>query len=428
MQNIEALQKENKALKARLQTSEIKVIGLTKLNEWYMEQLQLSRQKKFGSSSEKSEHSSDQLSFFNEAESAVAEAPLTAEPTEESVVAKPQKKNKRGSSFGNLTVETMEYKLDTINEICGVCQSPLHVMKKEVRKELRFTPAKFRLVEHITYVYACRNCEKEGLEGNIVTATTPKALFSKSFASASVVSHVIYQKYVNAMPLDRQEKDFKRLGVRLSKQNLSNWVIKGAKLLEPLQVEMKKELLKSEVLHADETVLEVLNEPGRSATSNSYMWLYRTSGDTNRHVVLYDYTEGRSGSYAKKYLSGFKGYLHVDGYAGYHQLEPEITLCGCMAHARRKFDEALKVVSSEKKGNSLEAKGILILGKLFQVEKDTKDLSTLEKHKIRVTKSQEIIDEFYDYIEANDNRVYPKVYWGKLLHTQKIRRNTCFLS
>ena len=107
------------------------------------------------------------------------------------------------------------------------------------------------------------------------------------------------------MPLDRQEKDFKRVGVRLSKQNLSNWVIKGAKLLEPLQIEMKKELLKIEVLHADETVLEVLNEPGRDATSNSYMWLYRTSADTNRHVVLYDYTEGRSGSYAKKYLSGF---------------------------------------------------------------------------------------------------------------------------
>ena len=94
------------------------------------------------------------------------------------------------------------------------------------------------------------------------------------------------------------------------------WVIKGAKLLDPLLLEMKVELLKNEVLHADETVVEVLNEPGRDATTNSYMWLYRTSGDTNRHVVLYDYTEGRSGSYAKKYLSGFEGYLYTDGYVG----------------------------------------------------------------------------------------------------------------
>ena len=422
MQNLETLQKENEALKAKLQasenklkTSEIKVVGLRKLNEWYIEQLKLSRQKKFGASSEKSKHRSDQISFFNEVEATAADAPLTAEPTEESIVAKPNPKNKkkRGASFENLAVETIEYKLESINEICGVCQNPLHVMKKEVRKELRFTPAKFRIVEHITYVYACRNCEKEGLEGNIVTATAQKALFPKSFASASVVSHVMYQKYVNAMPLDRQEKDFKRSGVCLSRQNLSNWVIKGAKLLEPLLLEMKVELLKNEVLHADETVVEVLNEPGRDATTNSYMWLYRTSGDTNRHVVLYDYTEGRSGSYAKKYLSGFEGYLHVDGYAGYHQLEPEITLCGCMAHARRKFDEALKVISSEKKASSLEARGILILGKLFQVEKDMKDLSTLEKYKIRTTQSQKIINEFYDYIEANDNRVLPQSLLGK---------------
>ena len=92
MQNLEALQKENEALKAKLQASEIKVVGLRKLNEWYREQLKLSRQKSFGASSEKSEHSSEQISFFNEAEAIAAGAPLTAEPTEESIVEKPKKK------------------------------------------------------------------------------------------------------------------------------------------------------------------------------------------------------------------------------------------------------------------------------------------------------------------------------------------------
>ena len=411
MQNIESLRKENEALKTELQASEIRVVGLTKLNQWYIEQLKLSRQKKFGASSEKSEHDSEQISFFNEAEATVADAPFTAEPSEETIVAKP--KNKRGASFDKLDVETIEYKLDAMDETCKECGNPLHMMKKEVRKELKFIPAQFKIVEHVTYVYACRNCEEKGIKGNIVTATTLKALLPKSFASASVISHVMYQKYVNAMPLDRQEKDYKRLGVSISKQNLSNWVIKGAKLLEPLQTEMKKELLKNQNLHADETVLEVLNEPGREATSNSYMWLYRTSGDTNRHVVLYDYTQGRSGSYANKYLSGFHGYLHTDGYAGYHQLEPELCLCGCWAHARRKFDEALKVISSEKKSTSLEARGLLILGKLFKVEETIKDFTALEKHKIRTTESQQIIKEFYDYIEANDNRVLPQSLLGK---------------
>ena len=261
MQNIESLRKENEALKTELQASEIRVVGLTKLNQWYIEQLKLSRQKKFGASSEKSEHDSEQISFFNEAEATVADAPFTAEPSEETIVAKP--KNKRGASFDKLDVETIEYKLDAMDETCKECGNPLHMMKKEVRKELKLIPAQFKIVEHVTYVYACRNCEEKGIKGNIVTATTLKALLPKSFASASVISHVMYQKYVNAMPLDRQEKDYKRLGVSISKQNLSNWVIKGAKLLEPLQTEMKKELLKNQNLHADETVLEVLNEPGR---------------------------------------------------------------------------------------------------------------------------------------------------------------------
>lgn len=110
------------------------------------------------------------------------------------------------------------------------------------------------------------------------------------------------QKFVNAMPLYRQEQEFKRLGVILSRQNLSNWIIKGAELLEPISKALKQELLTRPVLHADETTLEVLCEPGRPAKADSYMWVYRTSGDADHPIVLYDYQEGRSGQFAKLVL------------------------------------------------------------------------------------------------------------------------------
>ena len=413
MKTLEQLENEIRQLKAELQTSENKILCLEKLNEWYIEQLKLNRQKKFGASSEKTEHNSEQMTFFNEAESVVAENPLLAEPSEKDLVVEKNKKKKRGANFENLAVETIEYKLEIADQICNVCNHQLHEMKKEVRKELKFIPAQFKMVEHITYIYACRNCEKESIKGNIVTADAPKALFSKSFVSPSLLASVMYQKYTNAMPLDRQEKDFKRLGILLSKQNLSNWVIKGAKILEPLQALMKKELLENQILHADETMLEVLKEPGREATTNSYMWLYRTSGDAIRPVVLYDYTQGRSGSYAKNYLAEFNGYLHTDGYAGYHQLEPSITLCGCWAHARRKFDEAIKVIDNAKRVSSLENQGLVLINRLFALEEKIKDLDFHDSLKIRATNSQKIIDEFYAYVETNNFKALPQSLLGK---------------
>lgn len=142
-----------------------------------------------------------------------------------------------------------------------------------------------------------------------------------------------------------QEQEFKRYGLELSRQNLANWTIKGADLLKPLMLLMKKELLSNELLLADETTLEVLNEPGRAATE-SYMWLYRTSANSNRPVIFYDYRIGRSGSYAQEFLQGWTGiYLHCDGYSGYKKLEG-VTLCGCLIHAKRKFHEAWKINES----------------------------------------------------------------------------------
>lgn len=315
--------------------------SLEKLNDWYIEQFKLLQKKKFGRSSEKD--SDDQLSFFdlfNESET--LREPIVIEPKEDEIFVSSYKKRKRkrGENFSGLPVETIEYKLEDEEKVCDNCASPLTDMKKEVRKELVIIPAQVKLVEHVTHVYSCRACDKEGVSSFIKTADSPKALIPKSMVSPSLLAHLQHEKYVMATPFYRQEANYTRLGINLSRQNLSNWDMAGAKILKPLYELIKKELLSHELLHADETVLEVIHEPGRETKGKSYMWLYRTSNDTNRQVVIYDYQMGRSGDHAKAFLKDWQGtYLHCDGYGGYKKLK-EVTLCGCLVHAKRKFHEA----------------------------------------------------------------------------------------
>ena len=369
--------------------------------------MKLNRQQKYAASSEKMEHSG-QISFFDEAESVIAENPIIPEPTEETIVIK---KKKRGSNFDNLPVETIEYILE--DRKCPNCNEELHNMKKEVRKELKFVPAKISIVEHITYIYACRNCENTGISGTIIRANSPKALVEKSFVSPSLMANIMNEKYSKAMPLDRQEKEFMRQGINISKQNLSNWIIKGAQLLEPLKNNLKSELVKDDILHADETVLEVLCEPGRDAETNSYMWVYRTSGNTEKNVVLYDYTETRTGKYPKEYLKDFHGYLHTDGYAGYHQLEPQITLLGCWAHLRRKFHDAFKLLDKNSSQDNLENKALALIGEIFKIEEDISSKSPKEKYDARNLKSKVKVAEFYDFVDKYQGVTLPKSPLGK---------------
>lgn len=161
------------------------------------------------------------------------------------------------------------------------------------------------------------------------------------------------QKFVMGAPLYRQEQELKRQGIPLSRQTMSNWILKASQdYLEPVYEHLHRELLAREVLHADETTLQVLHEPGKEPQSKSYMWLYRTSGDTDNPVVMYEYQSGRGAVHPREFLEGFKGYLHTDGYAGYHNLPEDITVVGCWAHLRRKFDEAMKSLPKGKAKNS----------------------------------------------------------------------------
>jgi hypothetical protein len=180
---------------------------------------------------------------------------------------------------------------------------------------------------------------------------------------------------------------------------------------------MKERLLEeNKVLHADETVLQVLKEPGKKATTNSYMWLYRTSREASHPIVLYEYQPTRSGSHPEKFLETFEGYLHVDGYAGYHNLPNSIIIVGCLAHSRRKFDEALKTIPPEERESSESRKGLEYCNQLFALERKYGDagLSPEERYQRRLEQSKPVFDALSQW--AASTNALPKSALGRAIH------------
>ncbi|HSW39757.1 MAG TPA: IS66 family transposase, partial [Acidobacteriota bacterium] len=209
----------------------------------------------------------------------------------------------------------------------------------------------------------------------------------------------------------RQEQHYARLGIDLSRGVLSNWMLKGSEWLELIYDRSKQVLLEQGVLHADESTLQVLKEPGRAAEAQSYMWLYRT-GREGPPIVLYDYQQTRSGEHARNFLEGFTGYLHADGYAGYQNI-PGVQVCGCWAHLRRKFDEALKGLPPKKRASGSRAKEALDqINRLFAIERQLKDCSPEQRHDVRDQKSRPIVEDFRTWLESILPGIMPKSLFG----------------
>ncbi len=293
---------------------------------WFEEQFHLARHKRFGASSERTVEQQGEL--FNEAE-AIAEAGPVEEEIRQTITYN-RKKPGRKPIPKDLPIERIEYRLPEEERICGSCGGVMHEMSTELRHEVKLIPAQVKMIQHARYVYGCRNCEENGIEVPIKTATAPRPVIEKGLASPSALAYVMTMKFVEGVPLYRQEQHYARLGIELSRGVLSNWMMKGSEWLELIYGRLKQKLLEQGILHADETTLQVLKEPGRAAESQSYMWLYRTAS-VGPPIVLFEYQPSRAGEHPRKFLEGFKGYLQVDGYAGYHDI-PHVTLAGCWAH------------------------------------------------------------------------------------------------
>jgi hypothetical protein len=248
-----------------------------------------------------------------------------------------------------------------------------------------------------------------------VTAPAPSALIAKSLASAASVAYVMSEKFVESMPLYRLEKHFERLGVELPRQVLSNWIIKGGEILEPVYNRLHERLLELDILHADESSLQVLHEPGRSAQTKSFMWLYR-SGRDGPPIVLFEYQPTRKGEHPKRFLPEFAGYLQVDGYSGYHDVKLA-TLVGCWAHARRGFVDALNVVPNERRDDPKHLSNIALkqIGKLYHIERELGDATPDERNAARNERSRPILNEFKVWLDRESSLALPRSKIGEAI-------------
>ncbi|MGL6107349.1 IS66 family transposase [Romboutsia sp.] len=421
---IETRDKEIESKDKAIQSKNKEIDILKNELEFLKTQLLNKNKKLFGQSSEQID--SNQISLFNEAEK---ESDLKqAEPTVEEITYtrnKPAKNIGKKDNLSNLEIVTIEHKLSEEETICSECNSSLVEIGKKEKNILKYIPAKLYIERHVTYSYACKSCEETTGQANITTTKSPATLLHKSMASNEILAHSMCLKYLYALPLYRQEKYFKMLDVNLSRQTLSNWMLGAANELGVVYDLMKKQLLESSYIQADETTLKVIDDKGRESKSKKYMWMYKTGGNEDS-IILYDYQQTRSSSCPKAFLGDYLGYLQTDGYAGYNKVENAKRVY-CLAHIRRKYYDIVSNLDKEALKKSRAIIGFNYCEKIYAIEKELRE-SYCERddffdirYKERLKRTAPLLDEFEQYTKVEIENALPKSPLGQALdYTKKL--------
>jgi len=354
-----------------------------------------------------------ELGLFNEAEKELDLTVLEPVPFEEPIK-KTRKGYKRKDLFKDLPNQEQTFKLDSSQQFCPIDGEKFTIVgKKFIRSEIKYIPAEISVVNIYQETYECRTCKKEKRPG-MFNPYTPEPVLQHSYATASSVAWTMYQKYVQSVPLYRQEKDWNQMGFPIGRSTLSNWIIKTSEeWLYPVAEKLREELLKDNYLHADETPVQVLNEDNKKNTTKSYMWVYSTSVDAKKKIRIFKYSPGRSGDNAKEFLKGFNGYLHTDAYSGYKKVEG-IYNCLCWAHVRRYFTDALpKNIQSPEA--TIPSTGIAYCNQLFDWERKFKNLSAEDRKIQRLEKEKPVLEAFWLWAKSTNEKVLPKSKIGKAL-------------
>ena len=356
-----------------------------------------------------------QMRLFNEAEAGVEAGPKGEERGRIKVEAHERGKPGRRKLPAGLPRVEVVHDLEEKEKVCG-CGAVLSRIGEETSEQLDIIPAQVRVIRHIRYKYACKKCEGLNGEGPVVKVAPPAVqLIPKSMASAGLLAYVMSSKFEDALPFYRQEKLFKRVGVDLSRATMCGWAIEAAGRCMPLVELLEKEVRAGALVRVDETVLQVLKEPGRAATTKSYMWVFM-GGAAGRPAVLYQYHPSRAGEVAREFLAGYRGYVQTDGYTGYNELRGEagIVQVGCWAHVRRKFFE----VSTASKNAVSAQEAMRYIGRLYAVEHeaDRKNVTIEERKVLRQREAVPILEEFKGWLDRRVDQVPPQSLLGKAIH------------
>lgn len=387
---------------SQIQAQQAQIEELKRKLEHMNEVFANAQRAQFGQSSEKKNYvlGKDQLSLFNEAEK--EQDHKAEEPNPDTILVPAHERKKKRSQaemLNHLPEEEVLLEIPEEQRICSKCGGKMKpIGKKFLRHEMQIVPKQVKLLAYYTVTYACDHCEKDTGFAHIISVKPPVPLMKHSLASPSTVAYIMTQKYVDGLPLARQEKIWARDGIALSRATMANWVIQCSEVwLKPLYKHMKQELLTHSVIHADETVVQVLKEDGKPATSESRMWLYASAALLQHQVRIFEYQPDRSGKRAESFLRGFTGCLVTDGYAGYN-LVKNVTHCGCWAHARRKWREAMPDGATVK--TSKAAVGFQYCNKLFAEERKCAVYQPKYRQEYRQNRELPILEEYFAWLKT----------------------------
>jgi len=330
----------------------------------------------------------------------VPQAKALSEPvkTETITYQRPVKGHGRKELPAHLPRRQKIYDLEESQKVCSCCGEKLERIGADKAEQLNYQPASLYIMEHIRYKYACRHCQE-----TIITAD--KGLYEpieKGLAGAGLLAQVIAGKYADHCPLYRMEDIFRRQGVEISRSTMCDWMAQSADILRPLYDLMKKRVLVSKVLHTDDTPVQV-QDHDRDKTRTGRLWIYL--GDGNNPYDVYDYTANRSRAGPDEFLGDFQGYLQADAFGGYDGIyvTKPVKEVLCNAHARRKFYDA------RKSDPLLSHTALAYYKRLYDIEREIKDLSSGEKRQVRQDKSVPIFREFQAWLEGiTDTQALPK--------------------
>ena len=386
----------------------------------YEEFFKIQNKKRYGASSEKVDK--DQVTFFDfdEAVKTVEESEKPIEePTIETLVKKRRKRREKGEVGLNKDcfkdLEVREVTHDFPEALCDTCGSKLRFLKDEIHEELEVIPPQFIIKRHIIKVYSCSTCEKEN-NNPIKRSPAPIPAFKGGFASASLVANIMAKKYVEKIPFYRYEQNLKDNGIFISRANMSNWTIDASEnYLEGVYNKLHQHLLSQKIIHADETPFQVLKEEGKTAQSKSYIWHFNSAAVAKEQISMYMYKPTRHGKHAAEFLEGFNGYLQTDEYAGYNSVR-DITRVGCMAHARRKFTDAITALPKNAEAKATIANEALTrINELFSIEKKLSDLSGEERYRKRLDLAKPKVEALEEWLKSQRPKVSPKSKLGEAI-------------
>jgi transposase len=386
----------------------------------YLEEMvRLLRNELFGRKSEvRRQPDQSQLQLF-----ATPDAPPAPEPAQEFIIeAHARKKRGRKPLSPDLPREEVIHDIAEEEKQCA-CGTQLSRIGEEVCEKLDYIPAKIRVIRHIRPKYACKTCQ--GVEDTGLTvkiAPPPEQLIAKSIVTEGFLAHVVVSKFADGLPLYRQQKIFSRYELDLSRATLAGWVIQASGQCLPIMELLQNEIRGGPSVNIDESPLQVLNEPGRSNTTKSYMWVF-CGGDPDHRTVVYQYHPTRNGQVPLDFLGDYRGYVQSDAFAGYEHIgrKDGIVHLGCWAHTRRNFVDVVKA-RKKNRGDKTPTKGFAdealdFIGNLYAIERRAKNqnLSYDQIYQFRQQESKPILEQFKCWLDANQGLTPPKGLLGKAI-------------